>query len=74
MASLNIMRFVRMVLNLRIYLMLLTVWLGKSRSLLKALLCFLTCACDFKIIVYVQVITPFNCLSVPRYYLLDKTC
>ena len=68
------MRFIHVVLNHRIYLILLTIWLEKSRSLLKALLCFLTCACDFKIIVYVQLITPFNCLSVPRYYLLDKKC
>ena len=68
------MRFIHVVLNHRIYLILLTTWLEKSRSLLKALLCFLTCACDFKIIVYVQLITPFNCLSVPRYYLLDKKC
>lgn len=34
--------------------------------------CFLTCACDFKIIVYLNIIIPFNRRRVPIYYLLDK--
>lgn len=48
-----------------------TVWLGTLHVFIEG--SFLTYAYDFKIIVYLKVITPFNCFNVPIIFLTKNT-